>query len=500
MIRVLPLLLALVLPSAAAEPIKLRIYHTNDIHGWIMTRPDKFRPERQIGGAEALAALIAREKGPKLVLDAGDWWQGTPEGSLSTGAAVAEVFNAIGYDAVVIGNHEYDAGAEELKALIPKIKAPVLSANTYGADGKLVAWVKPWIVKEVAGVKIGLFGLTTTGMTRLAFPKHIAGLSFRREVEVAREAVKELKKAGATVIVAITHVGLEAEGKPPFEGDQTIAREVPGIDLIVGGHSHTFLERPIRDGRNGTLIVQAGHYLFKAGRVELAVDPKTKRVVSSSGELVELDPARLGESPALREIVSRHAAEVGKAFDVVIATATEALGRESDRENALGSWMADCYRERTGAQAALQNGGGIRAEMPAGPVTVRTIFNIMPFDNNLVALTMKGAEFRAAVDHGVGMARIAQLSGVEAKVRRGKPAGERLASLTVGGEPVDPAASYTLTTLDFLVNGGDGYSVFSRADAFEATGVLAREALLDCARRQGVIRPPRTGRIAFTEE
>lgn len=499
MIRLLPLLL-LALPSLAAEPIKIRVYHTNDIHGWIMTRPDKFQPEKSVGGAEALAALIAREKGPKLVLDAGDWWQGTPEGSLSKGAAVAEVFNAIGYDAVVIGNHEYDAGAEELKALIPRIQAPVLSANTYGADGKLVPWVKPWIVKEVAGVKVGLFGLTTTGMPRLAFPKHIAGLAFRREVEVAREAVKALKKAGATVIVAVTHIGLEQEGKPPFEGDQTLAREVPGIDLIVGGHSHTFLERPIRDGKNGALIVQAGHYLFKAGRVELSIDPKTKRVVASSGELIPLDPARLGAAPALREIVERHAAEVGKAFDVVIATAAEALGREYDRENALGSWMADCYREKTGAQAALQNGGGIRAELAAGPVTVRSIFNVMPFDNYLVALVMKGPDFRAAVDHGVGMARIAQLSGVEARVRRGKPAGERLAGLSVGGAPLEDGKTYALATLDFIANGGDGYSVFSRAESFEATGLLARDALLACAREQGVIKVPATGRIVFTEE
>jgi 2',3'-cyclic-nucleotide 2'-phosphodiesterase (5'-nucleotidase family) len=499
MIRLLlPLLLAL--PAAAAEPIRLRVYHTNDIHGWIMPRPDRLQPERQVGGAAALAALLAKEKGPKLVLDAGDWWQGTPEGSLSKGRAVVEVFNAIGYDAVVIGNHEYDAGADELRALIPTIAAPVLSANTYGADGKLVPWVKPWIVKEVAGVKVGIFGLTTTGMKRLAFPKHIAGLTFRREADAAREAVKALKKAGATVIVAVTHVGLEQEGRPPFEGDQTVAREVEGIDLIVGGHSHTFLERPIRDPKNSTLITQAGHYLFKAGRVELEIDPKTKRVTKSSGELLELAPARQGEDPAVKDIVARHAAEVGKAFDVVIATAAEFLGREHDRENALGSWMTDCYREKTGARAALQNGGGIRAEMPAGPVTVRTIFNIMPFDNYLIALTMKGPDFQAAVDHGVGMARIAQLSGVEAKVRRGKPAGERLAALSVGGAPLDPAASYTLATLDFIVNGGDGYSVFSRADSFEATGLLARDALLACARAQGLIKAPATGRIVFTEE
>ncbi|UPT74429.1 MAG: metallophosphoesterase [Elusimicrobiota bacterium] len=241
------LIIALLLVPAAraAEPIKLRVYHTNDVHGWIMPRPDKFQTNRLVGGAAALAALIAKDTGPKLVLDAGDWWQGTPEGSLTKGEAVADVFNAIGYDAVVIGNHEYDDGADSLKTLIGKIKVPVLSANTYGADGKLVPWVRASIVKEIAGVKVGIFGLTTTNMRRLAFPKNIAGLDFRREVDVAREQVKALKRQGATVIIAVTHIGLENEHSK-HEGDQTLAREVPGIDLIVGGHSHTFLSRPVQ--------------------------------------------------------------------------------------------------------------------------------------------------------------------------------------------------------------------------------------------------------------
>lgn len=275
MIRILSALLLLASAASAAEPVKIRVYHTNDVHGWIMARPDKFQTNRLVGGAAALASLISKDEGPKLVLDAGDWWQGTPEGSLTKGEAVADVFNAIGYDAVVIGNHEYDDGADSLRALIGKIKVPVLSANTYGADGKLVPWVRPSILKEVAGVKVGIFGLTTTNMRRLAFPKNIAGLDFRREVDVAREQVKALKRQGATVIIAVTHIGLEVEGSK-HEGDQTLAREVPGIDLIVGGHSHTFLTRPVQ-GENGTLIVQAGQYLQKAGRATLEIDPATKR-------------------------------------------------------------------------------------------------------------------------------------------------------------------------------------------------------------------------------
>ncbi|MBI3565614.1 MAG: metallophosphoesterase, partial [Elusimicrobia bacterium] len=240
---VVSILLSLALSASAADPIVVRVYHTNDVHGWIMPRPDKKEPARAVGGAAALKALVDKDKGPKLVLDAGDWWQGTPEGSLDKGESVAKVFNAIGFDATEIGNHEFDASAQSLIALIPKLDMPVLAANVYDADGKHVSWAKPHIVKTVAGVKFGLFGLLTVHMDKLAFPKNIAGLTFRREIDEAKDQVAQLRKEGAQVIIAMTHVGYEEPDKPKFEGDQTLAREVAGIDLIVGGHSHTPLYR-----------------------------------------------------------------------------------------------------------------------------------------------------------------------------------------------------------------------------------------------------------------
>jgi 2',3'-cyclic-nucleotide 2'-phosphodiesterase (5'-nucleotidase family) len=485
--------LAFAVSASADEPIKIRVYHTNDVHGWIMPRLDKFQTNRMIGGAAALASLIGRETGPKLVLDAGDWWQGTPEGSLTKGDAVAEVFNAIGYDAITVGNHEYDAGADSLRALIAKMKMPVLSANTFGDDGKPVPWVRPWIVKEVAGVKFGIFGLTTSHMPKLAFKKNIEGLDFRNEVKTARDAVAALKQQGATVIIAVTHIGLEGENQK-FQGDKTLASEVPGIDLIVGGHSHTYLNRAIR-GENGTLIVQAGSYLVKAGRTTLEIDPKTKTVVSSSDELIELWPDRVGEDPIVKALVAKQTEAVGKIFETVIATAPALMGREPEQENALGDWMSDCYRQTLGTDAALQNGGGIRAEIPAGPVTLRTIFNLMPFDNALVKLNMKGADLRAAFDHGVGIGKIAQVSGANIEYYRPKPAGERIASVTVGGAPLDDAKTYSIATLDFLISGGDGYDVFDRFVSSEATGALARDLLNECARKTGVVAAPATGRL-----
>jgi 5'-nucleotidase/UDP-sugar diphosphatase len=478
-------------PAAAPAPIVVRIYHTNDVHGWIMPRADKLQPDRPLGGAAALKSLLNKDSSPKLVLDAGDWWQGTPEGSLTHGEAVAEVFNAIGYDAAELGNHEFDAGIEPLKSLIAKLGMPVLAANVYGADGKHVPWTKQRIIKEVSGVKFGIFGLVTSHMDRLEVPERLKGLTFRREVDEARDQVAALKKEGADVIVAVTHVGYEAPDKPPFEGDQTIAREVEGIDVIVGGHTHTPLFHAWRDPAHGTLVVQAGSYLTKVGRTTLKIDPAARRVAASSDELLELWPDRVGEDAAVKAIVDRREKDLGEAFKLVVATAAADLDRAAAGESGLGSWMADCFKETAGADAVILNGGSIRSDIPAGPMTLRSLFEAMPFDDNVVKVKLSGAQLRSALDHVIGSPKIAQVGGMTAEYRRLKPRHERLASVTAAGAPIDDARTYTVATLDFLAG---SYEEFSSSGPVE-TVALGRDALRACAEKQKTIAPPAPGRL-----
>ncbi|MBI5201828.1 MAG: 5'-nucleotidase C-terminal domain-containing protein [Elusimicrobia bacterium] len=302
------------------------------------------------------------------------------------------------------------------------------------------------------------------------------------------------------MIIAVTHVGFEEADKPRFEGDQTLAREAAGIDLIVGGHSHTPLKHAWRDPEHGTLVVQAGSYLMKAGRTTLTIDPKTRRVTASSDELLDLWPDRVGEDPAVKEIVAARQAEVGEAFKLVVATATAALDRGApDRESGLGSWMADCYKDWAATDAAFQNGGGIRADIPAGPVTLRHLFSVMPFDNAVVKVTMTGAQLRSALDHGVGSPRLVQVGGLPAEFRRLSPRHERLGAVTVGGAALDDAKTYTVATLDFLVEGGDGYDEFGKAAAKEPTGERARDVLRACAENQKTLAPPVPGRLKAME-
>ncbi len=489
-------------PLVGAEPLRIAVWHTNDIHGWIAPRPavtTAAAPGRLVGGAAALARVYRQEPLPKILLDGGDWFQGTPEGTMTRGKAVADVFNAVPYDAVVVGNHDFDFGEAVLREAVRAIKVPVLGANVYiKATGRRPAYLRPHILKDVGGVTVGVFGLLTTQMRSLTFEKNFAGLEFRREADEAKAAVKELRRQGAAVVIALTHVGLESPDRAPFEGDQTLAATVPGIDLIVGGHSHTALKDPIRDATYGTLIVQAGSYLTMAGRVEVEFDAEKKKVVRSTAKLVDLWIDAVGEDPDVKAVVDARVAAVGQLLEVVVATAATALthDRKLTVESSLGDWMTDCEREWAGSDVALMNSGGIRAIMPAGPVTLRTLFNIMPFDNTVVKLRMKGRSLADVLEHGVaGGKGMIQVSGVEVVYDAAKPRGERLVRATIAGKRLDPGESYSVAAPDFMVRGGDGYGPFASAESRAETGKLLRDVLRECAQRQRQLQTPASGRV-----
>ena len=493
------LLLAVALPARAGN-IRITVLHTNDIHGWVMARPAAFYerdPRRPIGGAAALAAVVKRTQGPKLVLDAGDWFQGTPEGAFEQGRGLAAVFNAVGYDAMAAGNHDFDNGEKNLAAMIGAINAPVLCANVYRSDGSRPPEFKPWMVKEVAGVKVGIFAVLTTSMKELSLPKNIEGLTFRRAVAEANEDVAALRREGATVIIALSHLGLEKLTGPSFEGDQTLAARVEGIDLIVGGHTHTVLKAGLRDATYGTLIVQAGAELTRVGEIVLEIDAKTKKVVKSSARLVNLWPDETGSDPDAARAVDKLVGDVGCVYDTVVATAAATLTRNRNGESSLGDWMADCSRAWAGTDMAIQNSGGIRADLPVGPVTFRELFYVMPFENHIAKLVMNGKDLRSLLERWVGRGRLPQISGASLTVRRKVPFGQTLVSVTIAGKPIRDDASYTVSTIDFLEKGDDGYVDFEFAEKKEFTQTLMRDVLKRCAQKEALIETPHAGRLVF---
>jgi len=494
--------LLLAAPSRA-ENVKIEVFHTNDIHGWIMARPAPFGEEkgkRLIGGAAALANALKRYSEPDahaLLFDAGDWFQGTPEGAFTRGQAMVEFFNALRYDAVAVGNHDFDLGADHLRQLVSGLKMPVLGANVLSAaTGERVSFLKPYIIKEIAGIKVGVFALLTSNMPALVFPKNFQGLAAGNEIEWAKKTVAELKERGADVVILLSHAGVSNESVSIPIDDKAIAAQVRGIDLIVGGHSHTALALPLRDAANGTLIVQTGTGLTRVGRVVLEVDPKTRKVVKSEGRLHDLWVDELGQDPGVLKMVERIEKEVGGEMDVVVGTSAAAMGRERAKESQLGDWVTDCERKYTKTQVALQNSGGIRADMNAGPVTYREIFDIMPFDNKLVTMNLTGALLRDVLEISVaGGHGMLQVSGLSFSFDPSAPPGRRVREVSVAGKPLSEKDVYSVTTVDFMALGGEGETPFARGADKAFMPDAMRDVLEWCVQQYSPLQAPAMGRI-----
>jgi 2',3'-cyclic-nucleotide 2'-phosphodiesterase (5'-nucleotidase family) len=478
-------LFLLPVPSPAAEG-RLTILHLNDFHGWLLPHRDGAGgPER--GGAARLASLVGSQRsGPTLFLAAGDLWQGTNLSNVFAGQPVIEAFNLMGLDASAAGNHEFDNGLDTFRQRAGEARFPFLAANVRGAD-----FLRRWEVRKVGGLTVGLFGLSTPETPVATHPRNVAGLTFDDPVAAAREAVDALRPA-ADLVVCLSHLGIDE--------DERLAEAVPGIDVIVGGHTHTRVDVPTRVGR--TLVLQAyerGEFL---GRLELTVG--RDGVGQVAYRLLPVG-AEAGEDGEVARLVAGYQRLLeGRMGEILGRAAVDLDGakeRIRSRETNLGNLVADALREAAGAEAAVMNGGGIRAGIAAGPITVGNVYDVLPFDTWAVALRVTGAELAQALE--VGLSRVEagdggfpQVSGISFTWNPAAPALARLREVRVGGEVLIPDRRYLVATNDFLAAGGNNYAAFAGHElVFNDSGRFLRDVLAAHVRRAGRVDARVEGRI-----
>lgn len=474
--------------------IVMRILHTNDIHGHVLPEPDVksgITPPPMLGGAASLASAIreyrserAYGRKPDVVLyfDAGDIFQGTPEGTLTRGEAMIDLFHMLNLDAMAAGNHDFDLGSGQLARLVSLARFPVLSANTIDEKtGQVALGMKSHVILDRGPLKIGVFGLITDEMPSLTTPSSREGCTFPLSVPAARQEVEILKDAGCDLIFGVTHAGTGI--------DTQIAAAV-GIAAIVGGHSHSELSPHIRSDSTQTVLVSSGSYGRNLGVLDLLVHAKSHKVVQSNSRLIRLYASEFPPDPEVQTWAENLRARVGRALDTVLAVTDTFYLKSKYRECVIGNLVADAMRISTGADAAFMNNRGIRGNLPQGPVRLRDIFTIMPFDNTVTTMTLTGKEIKDLLEEGASLERdILHMSGVEMEVSYEKPQGRRVLKVSVGGKPLQRGKKYTVATNSFLAGGGDLFETFTRGKNRKDSGILLRDAIrdrvLEMSRRAG---------------
>lgn len=471
--------------SMAAADYTLHIIHINDLHSRIepINRFDSTcNAEDDAAGecfggvarvktmVDQLRAELAGEN--VLVLDAGDQFQGSLFFATYNGAAAAEFMNEIGFDAMTSGNHEFNNGPAGLASFIDAVSFPVMAGNVdvSGSDdlnGKL----GDYVVLEVGGAQIGLVSALSTDTVEISSPGPT--VTFQDEVESLQQDVAELTAQGVDKIIALTHVGLVK--------DLRIAQEVAGVDAVIGGHSHTLLSNMDEDApaypqvnAGGVPVVQAYAYSKYVGHLTLTFDD-AGNVTASEGDTKVLD-ASVTPDPAIAARVMELAAPIEELKTRVVGEAPAPI--EGDRafcrqeECEMGNLVATAILERVrdqGIQIAIQNGGGLRASIDAGEVTMGEVLTVLPFQNTLATFQLSGANVVAALENGVsrledGGGRFPQVAGLKYTFDPAAEVGSRVSEVMVdtGGAfaPIDLSATYGIVSNNFMRGGGDGYAVF----------------------------------------
>ncbi|RRR73877.1 MAG: multifunctional 2',3'-cyclic-nucleotide 2'-phosphodiesterase/5'-nucleotidase/3'-nucleotidase [Candidatus Viridilinea halotolerans] len=481
------------LALAQTTPVyKLRILHTNDHHARI--EPVMSGSDPQHGGVSRRKALVdrirAESSDPVLLVDAGDVFQGTLYFNQFDGQADLEFYNAMGYELMTLGNHEFDRTQEVLAAFLTGATFPVLSANVVApASSPLAGKYRPSVVIEKGGERVGFFGLTPPNTPELALGAR--GLDFTDPVEAARTQVAALQAQGVNKIIGLTHVGIDV--------DRRIAREVPGIALIIGGHTHTPMGPmtstgnppypELIDGPDGkrVVVVTAWEWGRWLGDLTLGFDA-AGQLVDVQGNPTEVAPSLTADASFESRIAVFRAALDELRQRVIGQTAVALNGERNDiraRETNLGNLVAEALlagARESGAQLAITNGGGIRASIPAGPVTVGQVLEVLPFGNTLALVTISGAQLKEALENGVsqvetGAGRFPQIAGFRFAFNPALPAGSRVTAMTYNNQAIDPAATFRVVTNNFMMVGGDGYTSFAQGSNAIDSGLIMADVV-----------------------
>lgn len=485
----------------AAESTSLTILHVNDVHGRVeYASPEENDPSIGFAKMKTKVDEWRAEKPNLLLLNAGDTLHGTVDINLSEGKSMIDLMNLMGFDAMVPGNHDFNYGYQRLLELKGLADFPIVAANIEKDDGS--EDFDGYTIKEMDGIKVGIFGIATEETKHKSHPDNTKGIEFGDYLQASNKMVEKLREEDVDIIVALVHVGVDGETEVTA---RDIARLVDGLDVVIDGHSHT--ELPQGELIGNTLLAQAGYHGKNIGVVELEI--KDKEVMKKSASLYGVeevaDVKEDAEIKAAIDVIKEKNDIVKK--EIIGKTTVDLVGeRDVVRagESTLGNVITDAMLKATGADVALTNGGGIRASIEKGDITLGDAMTSFPFTNFLSTIEVKGQDIMDAIEFGVDAypdtaGKFPHVAGMKYVFNPTKPAGQRVASITIGEEPIDLEKTYTLVSNDFVATGGDGYTMFD-GKKIVAEGALLSDVLIAYLKDAGEISPQIEGRIVASKD
>lgn len=507
--KVLAVLLITILGIASvvlAAPTQLTILHVNDTHGhaWQYS----ITGNTDIGGFAAISEIVDGIKeevegkgGSVLVLEAGDINTGIPESDQMDAVPDIVGMNMVGFDAMALGNHEFDKDRGVLLKQVKLMKFPALNANIFDASGKNA--FTPYIIKDLKGLKVAIFGLITESTVVLE-PIYLTDLVFKNAIEVSKTLVPELEKQ-ADIIIALTHLGF-GEPYPGSSSSDMLAKAVPGLDVIVDGHSHTLFEKAPVYGN--TILVQAGEWGKYVGRLDLfiengkvidwkwqAIPVNLKKVTGKDAKGVDVYgyvDTQVIQNPHILAAMDYFYNLGGDKLNLIIGETAILLDGERNNVRSkatnLANFVADAMLWKGFADIALANGGGLRASIPAGPISYRSILTVLPFGNMLYIVNLTGASvmelLKFAANVPAGQGAFPQFAGITFTFEN-----KEVKDVLIQGKPLDLNKVYKVATNDYMAGGGDGYVILkdNKANSYD-TGFVLADAVVQYFQYLGTIK------------
>ncbi len=497
--------------SAVAEIRNVTLLHTNDIESVYEPVDAFWNPNiSRIGGIPYLATLIKEVRAQEetsFLLDAGDIFTGSLA-KKTKGKLSFDLYSAMGYDAITLGNHEFEYGWETLKQNMPRAAYPVLNANIKFEQNN-APFAQPYTIIERNGIRIGVIGVMgVDAFYNTMWKGNRKGLTVDDPTEVTQFWVDKIRDE-VDMVVVLTHQNKTApmqtdkEADPEvqrgFDEDYEMAGKLKGVDVIFGGHSDHGLWKPVVHPKTGTLIgltFGQGKYL---GYTKFAVDTEKRSVSLLEGKLIPVESDKLQRDTKTGQLIDNARAQFPK-LNQELAKIDKTAFRRYYRESNVGNLVADMMREAGKADLSMISSGSIRVDLNKGPVTMENVMDLFPFTDKLSVVELTGKQVKELLEYSYKLPYgLAQFSGIEAKYDGKKPEGQRLLTLKIQGKAVKDTQTYKVATYSYAASGGDGYKVFADGKLLSESGSIT-QTLIDQFKAKKHVKVPALGRQVDVSE